>query len=87
MAAPFGRGVLVAAFPVGSKGLSAEDAVRGGHALRSFVMSGHDQHERETTERTPKGLEVPIPKRGEFFENLKKAAEPEKPPAKPSDAA
>lgn len=35
-----------------------------------------DHHEQKTTERTPKGLEVPIPKRKEFFENLKKAAEP-----------
>ena len=31
---------------------------------------------RERTERTPKGLEVPIPKRGEFFDNLKKIAKP-----------
>ena len=31
---------------------------------------------KEPTERTPKGLEVPIPKRGEFFENLKKIAKP-----------
>ena len=29
---------------------------------------------REPTERTPKGLEVPVPKRGEFFDNLKKIA-------------
>jgi hypothetical protein len=35
-----------------------------------------EQHEPQLTERTPKGLEVPIPKRKEFFENLKKAAEP-----------
>jgi hypothetical protein len=26
------------------------------------------QDKREPTERTPKGLEVPIPKRGEFFD-------------------
>ena len=26
------------------------------------------------TEETPKGLQVPIPKRGEFFANLKKVA-------------
>ena len=30
--------------------------------------------EGEPTERTPKGLEVPIPTRGEFFGNLKKVA-------------
>lgn len=29
---------------------------------------------KEPTERTPKGLEVPVPKRGEFFANLKKVA-------------
>jgi hypothetical protein len=38
-----------------------------------------EQHEPQLTERTPKGLEVPIPKRKEFFENLKKAAEPREP--------
>lgn len=32
------------------------------------------QNKREPTERTPKGYEVPIPKRGEFFSNLKKIA-------------
>jgi hypothetical protein len=26
------------------------------------------------TEKTPKGAEVPVPKRGEFFANLKKVA-------------
>jgi hypothetical protein len=34
------------------------------------------------TERTPKGLEVPLPKRGEFFDNLKKIAK-----AKPKGSA
>jgi hypothetical protein len=38
-----------------------------------------EQHEPKPTERTPKGLEVPIPKRKEFFENLKRAAEPKEP--------
>jgi hypothetical protein len=28
------------------------------------------------TETTPKGLTVPVPKRGEFFANLKKLAKP-----------
>ena len=32
-------------------------------------------------EKTPKGLTVPIPKRGEFFANLKKIAKVRKPPA------
>ncbi len=30
--------------------------------------------EGEPSEKTPKGLEVPIPTRGEFFGNLKKVA-------------
>jgi hypothetical protein len=33
----------------------------------------------EPTERTPKGLEVPVPKRKTFFESLERAAAPEKP--------
>jgi len=35
----------------------------------------------EPTERTPKGLEVPVPKRGEFFDNLKKIAKPKPKPS------
>ncbi len=38
--------------------------------------------EKKPTERTPKGLEVPIPKRGEFFANLRKLARGK--PGKPS---
>jgi hypothetical protein len=30
------------------------------------------------TEQTPKGLTVPVPKRDEFFANLKKVAKPRK---------
>lgn len=33
---------------------------------------------RERTERTPKGLEVRIPKRCEIFDNLKKLAQPKR---------
>ncbi len=52
-----------------AQGLSSD-----GSATRyPFLMS---QDKREPTERTPKGLEVPIPKRSEFFENLKKIAKP-----------
>jgi hypothetical protein len=29
------------------------------------------------TEQTPKGLTVPVPKRDEYFGNLKKAAKPD----------
>ena len=32
------------------------------------------RQKRKQTERTKAGLEVPIPKRGEFFGNLKKIA-------------
>jgi hypothetical protein len=32
----------------------------------------------EKTEKTPKGLEVPVPKRATFFDNLKKVAKPDK---------
>jgi hypothetical protein len=31
------------------------------------------------SQKTPKGAEIPIPKRGDMFGNLKKAAKPEKP--------
>jgi hypothetical protein len=30
------------------------------------------------TQKTGKGAEIPIPKRGDFFDDLKKAATPEK---------
>ena len=32
----------------------------------------------EKKQQTPKGAEIPIPKRGNFLRNLKKAARPEK---------
>lgn len=35
-----------------------------------------DDEAQEPTEQTPKGLDVPIPKRRDFFGNLKKAAKP-----------
>ena len=33
-----------------------------------------DVADKKQTEHTPKGLEVPVPKRGDFFANLKKVA-------------
>jgi hypothetical protein len=36
----------------------------------------------QETEQTPKGLTVPVPKRNEFFANLKKTARPD-PPKRP----
>jgi len=41
------------------------------------TMPGDEKDEQ--TEQTPKGLTVPVPKRDEFFGNLKKVAEPDKP--------
>jgi hypothetical protein len=37
---------------------------------------------KQKTERTPKGAEVPIPKRREFFGNLRKIAKPSADPKK-----
>ena len=37
-----------------------------------------DHDKREPTEKTPKGYEVRVPKRGEFFSNLKKIVKVEK---------
>ena len=37
----------------------------------------------QQTEQTPKGLTVPVPKRRDFFDNLKKAAKPQPPPKSP----
>lgn len=36
------------------------------------------QRDNEPTEKTPGGLEVRTPTRGEFFSNLKKVSKPEK---------
>jgi hypothetical protein len=35
--------------------------------------------DEQPTERTPEGLEVPVPQREDFFANLRKVAEPDKP--------
>jgi hypothetical protein len=43
-------------------------------------MPEQEKDEPES-ERTPKGLKVPVPRRDEFFANLKKAAKPDKPSA------
>ena len=40
---------------------------------------------KEKTQKTPTGHEIPVPKKGEFFDNLKKASKPS-PPEKKSDA-
>ncbi len=40
-----------------------------------------DEKPPDPTERTPKGYEVPVPKRGDFLANLKKVAKPDEPPA------
>jgi hypothetical protein len=46
-----------------------------------------DDSQERTTEQTPKGLTVPVPKRGEFFGNLTKVSEPDKPVEAPEDTA
>jgi hypothetical protein len=38
----------------------------------------------QQTEQTPKGLTVPVPKRNEFFGNLKKVAKPQAAPRPPA---
>ena len=42
-----------------------------------------DHKDKQETEQTPKGLTVPVPKRRDFFANLKKAAKPQPPPKSP----
>jgi hypothetical protein len=46
-----------------------------------------DKKDQPQTEQTPKGLTVPVPKREDFFDNLKRVVEPDKgsavPPKRP----
>jgi hypothetical protein len=42
-----------------------------------------DGKPEEPTEQTPKGYEVPVPKRATFFGNLKKIAKPQAPIPRP----
>lgn len=37
-----------------------------------------DKKDQQQTEQTPTGYTVPVPKRDEFFGNLKKAAKPDR---------
>lgn len=37
-------------------------------------------------QKTQKGYEIPVPKRGDFFRNLKKAANASPPPKRPAKA-
>ena len=36
-----------------------------------------DKPQEQPTEQTPKGLTVPVPRREDFLDNLKKVAEPD----------
>lgn len=45
-----------------------------GHGYPRATVPNVAKEKPVPTEKTPKGLEVPIPKRGEFFSNLKKIA-------------
>jgi len=43
-----------------------------------------DAHEREPTQETPRGVEIPVPRRRDVFGDLRKVAPPIPPPkAKP----
>jgi hypothetical protein len=41
---------------------------------------------KEPKQKTPKGYEIPVPKREDFFHNLKKAANANPPPKRPAKA-
>jgi hypothetical protein len=45
-----------------------------------------DKRKDQETEQTPKGLTVPVPKRNEFFSNLKKVAKPQAPAPRPQQS-
>lgn len=36
-----------------------------------------ERKQDESKQRTPKGQEIPVPKRGDFFHNLKKITKPD----------
>lgn len=40
-------------------------------------MSNGDQKAGESKQKTPKGQEIPVPKRGEFLRNLRKVSKAE----------
>jgi hypothetical protein len=46
-----------------------------------------DEDEQTNTEQTPTGYTVPVPKRDELFDNLKKAAKPDERKKSPPSAA
>jgi hypothetical protein len=45
-----------------------------------------DKKDQPQTEQTPRGLTVPVAKRREFFDNLKKASKPSAPPRPPAQS-
>ena len=45
-----------------------------------------DEKDQQQTEQTATGYTVPVPKRDEFFGNLKKAAKPDEKPASKESA-
>jgi hypothetical protein len=45
-----------------------------------------NDEKNEQTEQTPTGYTVPVPKRNEFFGNLRKAAKPNAPVPKPQQS-
>jgi hypothetical protein len=39
-------------------------------------MAGHKPDSREPTQKTPKGIEIPVPKREDVMRDLEKVAKP-----------
>lgn len=43
-------------------------------------MADEPDQEQEPTQRTPKGLEIPLPKREDVMDAIRKVAKPDEPP-------
>jgi len=61
------------------------DQIPNPEARRQVIITAMPQRnrngstERHDVQRTKKGLEIPVPKRGDFMRNLKKVAKPSSP--------
>jgi hypothetical protein len=54
------------------------DRERSDEAHWRVAEEGADQQEGEPKQKTPEGREIPTPKQGQFFGNLKKVSKPDK---------
>jgi hypothetical protein len=54
------------------------DRERSDEAHWRVAEEGADQQEDEPEQKTPEGREIPIPKREEFFGNLKEVSKPDR---------